>query len=448
MKEALKRAGVTGEQLDEVIFGNVIQAGLGQNIARQAELKAGIPDSVPAITVNRVCVSSASALAMAAAAIKAGDGEIYLVGGTENMTRAPWLLQNGRSGYRMGLPSDKIFDAMVLDGLWCAIGDYHMGMTAENLSERFGISKEQQNEVAYRSQLNATAAIDGGRFKDEIVPVVIPQRKGDPKVVDTDECPRETLAGGAGQALKPVFKKDGGVVTAGNASAIADGASAWSSPRAARRPSSVSSRSHSSSATPRPPSSPRSWARRDQGRPAGAREGGHDGQGRAARRAQRGLRLRRCSRYARVGLDPDIVNVNGGAVALGHPLGNTGTRMVVTLIHELQKRGQEIGLTGACVGGGQGAGSRHQGRGLGTARAPPRSHAAAKRLQAAHRHRKEEEHEGRQQVRRPPCHRAQGRAAAAGLEDRQHDGDLRQRDPHRRRHAQHRCGQLHADRGG
>ena len=224
MKEALDRAGVTGDQLDEVIFGNVIQAGLGQNTARQAELKAGIPENVPAVTVNRVCVSSASALAMAAAAIKAGDGAIYLVGGTENMTRAPWALQNGRSGYRMGMPSDKIFDTMVLDGLWCAIGNYHMGMTAEILSERFGISKEQQNEIAYKSQLNASAAIRDGKFKDEIVPVVIPQRKGDPKVVDTDECPRETTPE-ALDGLKPVFK-DGGVVTAGNASAIADGASA------------------------------------------------------------------------------------------------------------------------------------------------------------------------------------------------------------------------------
>ena len=186
MKEALGRAGVKGEQLEEVIFGNVIQAGLGQNSARQAEIKAGIPVEVPAITVNRVCVSSASALAMAAAAIKCGDGEMYLVGGTENMTRAPWLLQDGRSGYRMGMPSAPMFDSMVLDGLWDAVNNYHMGLTAENLSERFDISKELQNEVAYKSQLNATAAIKSGRFKDEIVPVVIPQRKGDPKVVDTD----------------------------------------------------------------------------------------------------------------------------------------------------------------------------------------------------------------------------------------------------------------------
>lgn len=356
MTEALKRAGVSGEQLDEVIFGNVIQAGLGQNTARQAELKAGIPDDVPAITVNRVCASSASALAMAAAAIKAGDGELYLVGGTENMTRAPWLLQNGRSGYRMGQPSDQIFDAMVLDGLWCAVGATHMGLTGENLSERFGISKELQNEVAYKSQLNATAAIKAGRFKDEIVPVEIPQRKGDPKVVDTDECPRETtpeaLAG-----LKPVFKKDG-VVTAGNASAIADGASAVV----------VTSRKKAAEFGIKPIAQLVSYATAAVD-PAIMGLGETVAAQKALEKAgltSKDVQLAELNEaFACVaalatrdlGLDPDIVNVNGGAVALGHPLGNTGTRMIVTLIHELQKRGQEIGLTGACVGGGQGAGS-------------------------------------------------------------------------------------------
>jgi acetyl-CoA C-acetyltransferase len=356
MKEALARAGVKPEQIAEVIFGNVIQAGLGQNVARQAELKAGIPDSIPAITVNRVCVSSASALAWAAANIKAGEGDIYLAGGTENMTRAPWLLQNGRSGYRMGMPSDKIFDAMVLDGLWCAIGGYHMGTTAEILSERFGISKEAQNEVAYRSQLNASAAIRDGKFKDEIVPVVIPQRKGDPKVVDTDECPRETsmeaLAG-----LKPVFK-EGGVVTAGNASAISDGASAVV----------VTSRAKAKELGLKPIAQLVSYATA-----AVPAEIMGLGETKAAQMAldKAGLTSKDVSlaelneafacvaalATRELGLNPDIVNVNGGAVALGHPLGNTGTRMIVTLIHELQKRGQEIGLTGACVGGGQGAGS-------------------------------------------------------------------------------------------
>ena len=356
MTEALKRAGVSGEQLDEVIFGNVIQAGLGQNVARQAELKAGIPDSVPAITVNRVCVSSASALTMAAAAIKAGDGEIYLVGGTENMTRAPWLLQDGRGGYRMGMPSAPMFDAMVQDGLWCAIGGTHMGLTAENLSERFGISKELQNEVAYKSQLNATAAIQSGRFKDEIVSVEIPQRKGDPKIVDTDECPRETtpeaLAG-----LKPVFKKDGGVVTAGNSSAIADGASAVV----------VTSRKKASELGLKPIAQLCSYATAAV-EPAIMGYGETVAAQKALERAgltSKDVQLAELNEAfacvaalatRELGLDPEIVNVNGGAVALGHPLGNTGTRMIVTLIHELRKRGQEIGLTGACVGGGQGAG--------------------------------------------------------------------------------------------
>jgi acetyl-CoA C-acetyltransferase len=356
IKEALRRAGVEPEQIDEVIFGNVIQAGLGQNVARQAELKAGIPDDVPAVTVNRVCVSSAAALAWAAANIKAGEGDIYLVGGTENMTRAPWLLQNGRGGYRMGMPSDKIFDAMVLDGLWCAIGGYHMGMTAEILSERFGISKEAQNEVAYRSQLNASAAIRDGKFKDEIVPVVIPQRKGDPKVVDTDECPRETSME-ALDGLKPVFK-DGGVVTAGNASAIADGASALV----------VTSRAKAAELGLKPIAQVVSLATA-----AVPAEIMGLGETKAAQKAldkagmtSKDVDLAELNEAfacvaalatRELGLADEIVNVNGGAVALGHPLGNTGTRMIVTLLHELLKRGKEIGLTGACVGGGQGAGS-------------------------------------------------------------------------------------------
>ena len=357
MTEALARAGVKGEQLDEVLFGNVIQAGLGQNPARQAELKAGIPAEVPAITLNRVCVSSAAALAMAANAIKAGDGDMFLVGGMENMTRAPWVLQNGRSGYRMGMPSDQIFDTMVLDGLWCAIGQYHMGVTAENLSERFGISREEQDEVAYRSHINAVAATEGGRFKDEIVPVVIPQRKGDPLVIDSDECPRRDASLESMAKLKPFFK-EGGVVTAGNASAISDGASAVV----------VTSRKKAAELGLKPVATLVSYATA-----AVEPEIMGLGETKAALLALEKAGLKAgdvqlaelneafacvaALAIREVGLDPDIVNVNGGAVALGHPLGNTGTRMVVTLIHELQKRGKEIGLTGACVGGGQGAGS-------------------------------------------------------------------------------------------
>jgi acetyl-CoA C-acetyltransferase len=357
MKEALVRAGVKGDQLDEVIFGNVIQAGLGQNTARQAELKAGIPDSVPAVTVNRVCVSSAAALAWAAANIKAGEGEIYLVGGTENMSRAPWLLQNGRGGYRMGMPSAQMYDAMVLDGLWCAIGGYHMGLTAEKLSEQFGVSKELQNDVAYRSQLNASKAVSEGRFADEIVPVTIPQRKGDPKVVDTDECPRattpEALAG-----LKPVFQKDGGVVTAGNASAISDGASALvvTSRKKAAELGLKPIAQLVSCATAAVPAEIMGYGETVAAQKALEKAGLKSSDVQLAE-LNEAFACVAALATRELGLDVDIVNVNGGAVALGHPLGNTGTRMIVTLIHELQKRGQEIGLTGACVGGGQGAGS-------------------------------------------------------------------------------------------
>ncbi len=272
------------------------------------------------------------------------------------MTRAPWLLQNGRKGYRMGMPSAEIFDAMVLDGLWCAIGGTHMGLTAETLSERFGISKELQNDVAYQSQLRATAAIKAGRFKDEIVPVVIPQRKGDPKVVDTDECPRETTPEALAK-LKPVFKSDG-VVTAGNASAIADGASAMV----------VTSRKKAGELGLKPIAQLVSYATaavdpaimghgETVGRAAGAREGRADRKDVQLAELNEAFACVMALAARELGLDRDIVNVNGGAVALGHPLGNTGTRLIVTLIHELKKRGQEIGLTAACVGGGQGAGA-------------------------------------------------------------------------------------------
>lgn len=356
MREALERANVTGDQLDEVLYGNVMQAGLGQNVARQAELKAGIPDNVPAVTVNRVCVSSATALAWAATNIKAGEGSLYLVGGTENMTRAPWLLQNGRSGYRMGMPSDKIYDSMVVDGLWCAMGNYHMGLTAENLSERFGISKEEQNAIAYESQLRASTAIKQGYFKEEIVPVLVPQRKGDPKVIDTDECPRETTPEALAN-LKPVFK-EGGVVTAGNSSAIADGASAMV----------VASRAKAMELGLKPIAQVVTMA-------TAACDPAIMGYGETlagkAALSKAGLTPKDIElaelneAFACVAalaireleLSKDIVNVSGSAVALGHPLGNTGTRMIVTLIHGLKRLGKELGLTSACVGGGQGAAS-------------------------------------------------------------------------------------------
>ena len=357
IKEALDRAGVKPDQPDEVMFGNVMQAGLGQCMARQCSVKAGIPTSVPAVTINRVCVSSAAAMTMGAAAIKTGDANIIVAGGVENMTRAPWLLQQGRAGYRMGLPNDKIFDSMVLDGLWCAFGNYHMGITAENLSERYGISREEQDEVAYRSHVNATSAINAGCFKDEIVPLVIPQRKGEPKVVDTDECPRPDTSLEAMAKLKPFFK-EGGVVTAGNASAISDGASAvviTSRAKAAElglKPIAQLVSYATAAVDPEIMGLGETVAGRMALQKAGLSAADVD-----LAELNEAFACVAVLAIRELGLDRDIVNVNGGAVALGHPLGNTGTRLIVTLIHELQQRGKEIGLTAACVGGGQGAGS-------------------------------------------------------------------------------------------
>lgn len=357
MGEALKRAGASGEQLSEVVFGNVIQAGLGQNPARQAAIKAGIPESVPAMTVNRVCVSSTAAMVIAANALRAGQGDMYLVGGTENMTRAPWLLQNGRSGYRMGMPTDKIYDAMVWDGLWCALGDYHMGVTAENLCTEFGITREEQDDAAWKSHMRAVAAIDEGRFASQIVPLSIPRRKGEPLVVDTDECPRRDASPESMAKLRPFFK-EGGVVTPGNASALSDGASAVV----------ITTRRNAMEFGLQPIAQLLSHAT-----VAVAPEMMGLGETRAAQRAltEAGLassdvdlaELNEAFACVSVlatretGLDPDTVNVNGGSIALGHPLGSTGTRMLITLIHELRRSGKEIGLTAACVGGGQGAGA-------------------------------------------------------------------------------------------
>jgi acetyl-CoA C-acetyltransferase len=355
MQEALARAGVDGARLSEVVFGNVLQAGQGQNPARQAALKAGIPAEVPAMTVNRVCVSSTAAVVAAANAIAAGEGDVFLVGGTENMTRAPWFLPDARKGYRMGMPTDSIYDAMVWDGLWCAVGNYHMGVTAETLCGRFGITREEQDEAACASHGRAVTAAAAGRFADEIVPVTLPQRKGDPIVVDTDECPRQDASLESMAKLRPVFA-DGGTVTAGNASAIADGASALvvASRRAAAelgvRPL-AELVSHATVAVPA--------------------EIMGLGETRAAQRVleKAGLSAAEVDlaelneafacvsvlATRELGIDAGKVNVNGGAIALGHPLGSTGTRMLVTLIHELRRQGGGLGLASACVGGGQGA---------------------------------------------------------------------------------------------
>ena len=223
VKEAIKRAGIKADQVDELIFGNVLQAGLGQNVARQVSVHAGIPIEVPSFTVNKVCGSGLKTVELAAQAIVAGEADIVIAGGTENMSQAPYLLNNNRWGQRMG--DGKVIDEMIKDGLWDAFNDYHMGITAENVAEKWNLTREEQDQFALTSQLRAEEAIKSGRFKDEIVPVEVPQRKGDPKIVDTDEHPRfgSTIEGMA--KLRPAFKKDG-TVTAGNASGINDGAAA------------------------------------------------------------------------------------------------------------------------------------------------------------------------------------------------------------------------------
>lgn len=355
IKEALARANVQGAQLDEVIMGNVITAGLGQCPARQAAIKAGVPDDVPAYTVNRVCVSGAVAIAAGANAIKAGDQSLLVVGGMENMTRGPWVLQNGRTGYRMGLPTDKIYDATVYDGLWCAFNDYHMGITAENLSAKFGVTREDQDRLAYESHTKAWAATESGRFKDEIVPVIIPQRKGEPLVVEADESIRKDASLEAMAKMKPFFKADG-CVTAGNACPINDGASALV----------IASRAKAKELGAKPLATIVANA-------AGACDPAIMGYGETV--AGQKCLEKAGLKAADIGLvelneafavvaevairelkvDRDRVNVNGGAVAIGHPLGSTGSRLVVTLLHEMMKRGVELGMTAACVGGGQGA---------------------------------------------------------------------------------------------
>ncbi len=352
IKEALKRANLKPDQVDEVIMGCVLQAGLGQNVARQAALAAGIPEEKPAMTVNQVCGSGLRAVALAAQAIMLGDADIVVAGGTENMSQAPYIMKNARNGYRMG--HGELIDSMISDGLWCAIGDTHMGITAENLAEKYNISREEQDEFAAASQNKAEAALNSNRFAEEIVPVVIPQRRGDPIVFDRDEHPRAGVTVESLAKLRPAFKKDG-TVTAGNASGINDGAAAVV----------VMSEAKAKELGITPLAAIRSYAS------AGV-DPAHMGLGPvpATRKAlaKAGLQLsdidlieaneafaaQALAVAKELGFDMERVNVNGGAIALGHPIGASGTRILVTLISEMQKRDVRLGLATLCVGGGMG----------------------------------------------------------------------------------------------
>lgn len=352
IKEAIERAGVRPEQVSEVIMGNVLQAGLGQNPARQASIHAGLPETVPAMTINKVCGSGLKSIQLAYQAIYAGDAEIVVAGGMENMSRAPYLMENARSGFRMG--DQKVVDSMLVDGLTCAFNDYHMGVTAENLCDRYDITREEQDKFAARSQARATAALESGRFDDEIVPVEIPQRKGDPIIFKADEYVKSDSNQERLGKLRPAFKKDGSV-TAGNASGINDGAAAVVVMSKAK--------AEELGLTPLATVVANGSAGVD---PAVMGIGPVQAVKNALQKAEMSLgdieliEANEAFAAQSIAVDRelkfnhDILNVNGGAIAIGHPIGASGTRIFVTLLHEMIKRDSKTGLATLCIGGGQG----------------------------------------------------------------------------------------------
>lgn len=352
IKEAVERAGVAKEIIDEVIFGNVLQAGLGQNPARQAAMLGGISVDVPSFTVNKVCGSGLKSVNLAAQTIMTGDADIVVAGGMESMTNAPYLLDSkARWGYRMG--HSKITDVMLQDGLWCAFNDYHMGITAENVVEKYGIAREELDQVAFESQDKAAKAIANGAFKQEIIPVTIKSKKGD-SVFDTDEFPRDGTTYQSLCNLRPAFKKDG-TVTAGNASGINDGAAAlvvMSADKAKQmgikplaRILSMGSGGVDPSIMGMGPVPATCKALNKVGLSVNDIDLIEANEAFAAQFLAVGKEL---------GFMKEKVNVNGGAIALGHPIGASGARILVTLLHAMESRGAKLGLATLCIGGGQG----------------------------------------------------------------------------------------------
>ncbi|MBV8195859.1 MAG: acetyl-CoA C-acetyltransferase, partial [Candidatus Dormibacteraeota bacterium] len=349
VEEAVRRAGV--ETVDEVLMGNVLQAGLGQNAARQSAIGAGLAESVPSTTVNKVCGSGLKTVTLAAQAIKSGDAEVLVAGGLENMSRAPYLMENARYGYRLG--NGALVDEMIRDGLWCAFDDCHMGNTAENIAREFEVSRADQDAFAAASQQKAEAAIKGGRFKDEIVGVPV-ERKKERILVETDEHPRAGTSVESLSALRPAFAKDG-TVTAGNASGINDGAAAVvvmsrSRARAQGREPMATIRSYASAGVaPRimgmGPVPAVKLAMQKAGTELRDVELFELNEAFAAQSVAVGREL---------AIPDEKLNVNGGAIALGHPIGASGTRVLVTLLHEMIKRQATIGVAALCIGGGQG----------------------------------------------------------------------------------------------
>jgi len=352
IREAIRRAGVGAADLGDVLMGCVLQAGAGMNVARQAALKAGVPQEVPAETVNRVCGSGLQAVMHAVESLQAGYADLFVAGGTESMSSAPYLLKSARWGYRMG--HGEAYDTLIAEGLTCAMGGYHMGITAEHVAARFGVSREDQDAFAAESQRRAGAAVKAGLFHDEIIAVPVPQRRGDPVAFDTDEYPRPGTTTATLAALKPAFTKDGSV-TAGNASGINDGAAALVLSSADRA---------------------RALGRHPLARILSFATAGVDpaimGMGpvpavqKALERAglkvsqidlaelNEAFAVQSLAVIRELGLNADRVNTRGGAIALGHPIGASGARILVTLIHALRARGGGRGIATLCIGGGMG----------------------------------------------------------------------------------------------
>jgi acetyl-CoA C-acetyltransferase len=351
IKESVKRAGINPEEVEEAIMGNVVSAGLGQAPARQAALNAGLKDSVAATTINKVCGSGLKAVVFAAQAIKLGDFQMVVAGGMESMSQAPYLLPKARMGHRMG--NGELVDSMVYDGLWCAFHDFHMGMTGEIVAEKCNISREMQDEYAFKSHQKAIAAIDAGRFKDEIIPVEIPQRKGEPIIFATDEGPRRDTTMEVLSRLKPVFKKEGGTVTAGNAPGVNDGAAALV----------VTSMERAQELGIKPLA--RIVAYATSGiepslvmlAPIEAIEkvfklSGWDRDEVGLYEINEAFSAQAVAVIQELKLNPEKVNVNGGAVALGHPIGATGARILTTLLYAMKEHNIVKGIAGLCLGGG------------------------------------------------------------------------------------------------
>jgi acetyl-CoA C-acetyltransferase len=352
IRALLERSALAGEQIGEVILGQVLQAGTGQNPARQAAVKAGLPHGVPAMTINKVCGSGLKAVMLAAQAIRDGDSEIVIAGGQESMSMSPHVLNGSRDGQRMG--DWKLVDSMIVDGLWDVYNQYHMGITAENVAKKYGITREQQDALALASQRKAAAAQEAGRFKDEIVPVTIPQKKGDPVVFAADEFINKKTSAEALAGLRPAFDKAGSV-TAGNASGLNDGAagvvvmSAKTAERLGLEPLARIASYASAGLDPAymgmgPVPAARKALERAGWKPADL----------DLLEINEAFAAQACAVHQEMGWDTAKVNVNGGAIAIGHPIGASGCRILVTLLHEMIKRDARKGIASLCIGGGMG----------------------------------------------------------------------------------------------